>query len=321
MQPPKTPHNERIRLATLRSLSVLDTQPEERFDRLTRMARRMFRAPIALVSLIDENRQWFKSCDGLSLSELPRETSFCGHAILGNDVFLIEDALKDARFADNPLVTGEPHIRFYAGCPLRSIDGTKMGTLCIIDTKPRAFDSDDMTALKDLTAMVEAELTSFQLAITDELTKISNRRGFNLLAQYSLDFCLRQRVTATLVFLDLDNFKQVNDSFGHAEGDRSLIRFSDAMKTSFRDSDVFARLGGDEFLVLLTDTSKAEAETAIEKLLQQIQAQNSAGQRVNDLSFSCGIVEFQTEKHKTIDDLLADGDLLMYQIKNEKKLK
>jgi diguanylate cyclase (GGDEF)-like protein len=321
MRSPPTPENEPMRLATLRSLSVLDSQPEERFDRLTRMAKRMFRAPIALVSLIDENRQWFKSCDGLSVSELPRETSFCGHAILGNDVFLIEDALKDERFADNPLVTGEPHIRFYAGCPLRAVNGAKMGTLCIIDTKPRAFDDEDITALKDLTAMVEAELTSFQLAITDELTKISNRRGFNILAQYSLDFCVRQHVTASLVFLDLDNFKQVNDTFGHAEGDYTLIRFSDALKTSFRDSDVFARLGGDEFLVLLTNASKLDAETAIGKLTQQIQVGNKAGQRVSDLSFSCGIVEFQSEKHKTIDDLLADGDLLMYQIKNEKKLR
>ena len=172
--------------------------PEERFDRLTRMCKRLFGVPIALVSLVDENRQWFKSCVGLSVSETPRDISFCGHAILGNEIFVIPDAAKDERFADNPLVLDEPHIRFYAGCPLRSQNGCKLGTLCIIDRKPRELTQEDLDTLKDLASMVERELEAVQLATLDDLTKISNRRGFMALAQHSLNLCSRQETQASL---------------------------------------------------------------------------------------------------------------------------
>ena len=119
MKAPATSIDEAVRLTTLRSLDILDSLGEERFDRLTRMAKQMFRVPIALVSLVDENRQWFKSCVGLDVSETSRDISFCGHAILGDEVFVISDTLKDDRFSDNPLVLEDPHIRFYAGCPIR----------------------------------------------------------------------------------------------------------------------------------------------------------------------------------------------------------
>ena len=120
--------DEALRLETLRRLSLLDSEAEERFDRLTRMARRVFNVPIALVSLVDEDRQWFKSCAGMELSETPRDISFCGHAILGDGAFVIPDTLQDERFCDNPLVTGPPHVRFYAGCPLRGPGGRKLGS-------------------------------------------------------------------------------------------------------------------------------------------------------------------------------------------------
>ena len=191
MKTPDIPEDEQTRLKTLKSLDVLDTIPEERFDRLTRMCKRLFDVPIALVSLVDENRQWFKSCVGLDVSETPRDISFCGHAILGNDIFTIPDAASDARFTDNPLVIDEPHIRFYAGCPLRSPNGSKLGTLCIIDRKPRTLSEEDLETLKDLAAMVERELEAVQLATIDDLTRISNRRGFMTLAQHSLNLCNR----------------------------------------------------------------------------------------------------------------------------------
>ena len=139
MKSPSAPQDEQIRLDTLHSFNILDTEHEERFDRLTRMAKRLFGVPIALVSLVDESRQWFKSCFGLSISETSRDISFCGHTILGNDMFIIPDTSLDERFADNPLVLNEPYIRFYAGYPLIAPNGSKLGTLCIIDTKPRSF--------------------------------------------------------------------------------------------------------------------------------------------------------------------------------------
>jgi diguanylate cyclase (GGDEF)-like protein len=319
MKVPDIPLDEKLRLTTLRSLGVLDTPEEDRFDRLTRMAKRMFRVPIALVSLVDENRQWFKSCDGLSVRETPREVSFCGHAILGEDIFVIPDALADPRFADNPIAAGAPHVRFYAGCPLRAPNGAKVGTLCVIDHVPREFDENDADALRDLAAMVEDELAAFQLATTDELTRISNRRGFLHLARYSLNFCARRGTVASLAFLDLDKFKPINDIYGHAEGDRALAMFAELMAGSFRSSDVFARLGGDEFAVLLTNCGQQQAEKAIEAFAQRLQARNELDQRGYDLAFSCGIVEFNPALQESIEALLAQGDALMYAIKASKR--
>ncbi|NNC65016.1 MAG: GAF domain-containing protein, partial [Gammaproteobacteria bacterium] len=130
-----TPIGETVRLCSLQNLKVLDTLPEERFDRITRLVARVFDVPIALVSLVDVDRQWFKSRHGLDADETPREISFCGHAILEEKTFVVHDAAKDERFVDNPLVTGGPKIRFYAGHPVHSPQGTRIGTLCLIDRK------------------------------------------------------------------------------------------------------------------------------------------------------------------------------------------
>ncbi|MDP1932026.1 MAG: sensor domain-containing diguanylate cyclase [Gammaproteobacteria bacterium] len=318
MKKPETPQDEKARLEALRSFSVLDTPPEERFDRLTRMAKRLFGVPIALVSLVDENRQWFKSCFGLTVSETSRDISFCGHAILGNDLFIIPDTIADERFFDNPLVLNAPHIRFYAGCPLSAPSGQKLGTLCIIDRKPRSFEKDDLEALKDLASMVERELAAVQMATLDDLTAISNRRGFIMLAEYSLHICTRQKLPASLVFMDLDKFKNINDTFGHAEGDRTLTIFAEQMIAFCRDSDVCARLGGDEFAMLLTNTPKEEAENIVARLHQSITKYNLEANLGYDILFSHGIVEFDPEKHHTINAMLADGDSLMYLLKRSK---
>lgn len=315
MQKPDIPEDEDVRLKTLHSLCVLDTPTEQRFDRLTRLAKRIFDVPIALVSLVDEHRQWFKSCIGLSVSETSRDISFCGHAILGNKLFLIPDAAKDDRFANNPLVLNEPHIRFYAGCPLRHLNGSKLGTLCIIDKKPRKLSQEDLEALKDLAELAERELMAVQLATLDDLTKISNRRGFISVAKNSLSICARQDVPASLVFFDLNEFKAINDKFGHAEGDKALIAFADKMRSSFRDSDVFARLGGDEFVVLLTNTSRQLAEETIKRFRKSIETYNQEGKRGYNISFSDGIVTVAGDEDRSMEVLLRKADSLMYEKK------
>jgi GAF domain-containing protein len=160
MQTPLTPVNEILRLDTLRALHILDTAPEERFDRLTRIAKRLFDVPIVLVSLVDTHRQWFKSCIGIDATETTRDISFCAHAIHGDDIFEIPDARNDARFADNPLVLHSPGIRFYAGCPLNGGNGAKLGTLCLIDTRPRMLDAEGRSLLRDLARMTETELSA-----------------------------------------------------------------------------------------------------------------------------------------------------------------
>tara|TARA_R110000822_G_scaffold59736_36_gene149281 strand:+ start:16172 stop:17131 length:960 start_codon:yes stop_codon:yes gene_type:complete len=316
MKKPNLPENEEARLRSLRSLNILDTPAEERFDRLTRLARRMFGVPIALVSLVDENRQWFKSCAGLDVSETPRDISFCGHAILGDEILMIPDTQMDDRFADNPLVLNQPNIRFYAGCPLRYLDGSKLGTFCLIDQNPKTLNEEELDDLKGLAALAERELVMAQLATLDDLTKISNRRGFIELAQHSLNICARQNIPASLVFFDLDKFKLINDELGHREGDKALILFADKMRSIFRDSDVFARLGGDEFVVLLTNTSLDHAENIIERLRSSLDEDNQHNKGYN-LSFSAGIVTVEPGQDRSIAALLDRADSLMYEEKNQ----
>ena len=315
MKPPDIPDNEPQRLATLQSLDILDTVPEERFDRLTRMAKRLFGVPVALVSLVDANRQWFKSCDGLDVSETPRDVSFCGHAILGDGVFLIPDATLDERFKDNPLVVNEPYVRFYAGCPLLAYNGCRLGTLCIIDHSPRQMDDEDLLVLKDLAAMVERELAALQLATVDELTNVANRRGFMHMAQHSLRLCARQKSQASLVVFDLDNFKQINDTFGHGEGDKALVTFVESTRAVLRDSDLFARVGGDEFVALLNDAPTQFAESVCLRARQQLQALNQHTQDGYTIEFSYGVVAYNPDLHNSVEDLVSEGDALMYRQK------
>jgi len=165
------PEFEDERIAALKELEILDTPPDEKFDRITKIAQILFDVPIALVSLVDVNRQWFKSCVGLSVRETPRSMSFCSHAILEEDVMAIEDAKNDKRFADNPLVTGEPYIRFYAGKPIRGPTNQLLGTLCIIDKVPRKLSRGDRALLIDLANWVESEIKT--MALNNELKKIT----------------------------------------------------------------------------------------------------------------------------------------------------
>jgi PAS domain S-box-containing protein len=160
---PQIPADETERLEDLRNLQVLDTEAEERFDRVTRLAQGLFETPIALVSLIDQDRQWFKSRQGLAATQTPRDFSFCGHAILDDGVLVVPDATKDIRFSDNPLVTGDPDIRFYAGAPLKTDTGNAVGTLCVIDTRPREWTDAQSAALRDLADLVELELNQTRM--------------------------------------------------------------------------------------------------------------------------------------------------------------
>ncbi len=157
---PRIPANDEARIAALRATGVLDTPPEERFDAITRLAQRAFDVPMALVSLVDSDRQWFKSKQGVEADQTSRDVAFCAHAINGDDVFVVRDAELDPRFAENPLVRGDPHVRFYAGYPLNGPQGEKLGTLCIMDRKPRSMSDADLESLRKLGELVEQELVA-----------------------------------------------------------------------------------------------------------------------------------------------------------------
>ncbi|WP_395399324.1 GAF domain-containing protein [Pseudoduganella sp. UC29_106] len=159
MIPAPTPENEAGRIAALYLLLLLDTPREERFDRIVEFAAREFDVPIALISLIDSERQWFKAAVGLGdVCETGRDISFCGHAIMRSDIMVVPDALADTRFSDNPLVSGAPHIRFYAGAPLILRNGYALGTLCLIDTRPRRLDDVEMAIFSTLRGLLMQEL-------------------------------------------------------------------------------------------------------------------------------------------------------------------
>lgn len=180
MQAPPTPPDEDERLRDLVCLRILDTPPEPRFDRITRVAQHLFQVPISTIALIDRDRQWFKSKQGLEPRQTPRGISFCGHAILQDDVFVVENAVADPRFADNPLVTGHPSIRFYAGAPLSAPSGRRVGTLCIIDSAPRELSAADKRALQDMARWAESELTNVGLteAVSALEAEVARKREF-----------------------------------------------------------------------------------------------------------------------------------------------
>ena len=319
MTGPPLPPDDDARVESLRSLRVLDTPPEERFDRLTRLARRLFEVPIALVSFVDRDRQWVKSCQGVEMLETPRELSFCAHAILQSALFVVPDTTQDDRFRGNPAVKGDPNIRFYAGRPVKAPDGALVGTLCILDYRPRTLTAEDERLLNDLGTLVEEEFRTLQLVTTDDLTGLTNRRGFRAIAFHTLALCRRLQKPATLMILDLDQFKEVNDTLGHAAGDRILKEFSRQLLDVFRDSDVVARLGGDEFAVLLSGTDEAHASRPLGVLEARLEAAHAAAPEVSRIRFSAGAAHFDEERHPTVDELLHEADLLMYQRKRARR--
>lgn len=319
MQAPKIPDNEAERLHALRTLEILDTTHEERFDRVTRMAKRMFGVSISLVSLIDEERQWFKSKQGLDAEETPRDISFCGHAINQEELLIIPNAIEDERFSENPLVTGYPNIRFYAGYPLKLRQGVNIGTLCLIDPKPRELEEEDQQLLQDLGAMIEQEIKSIQTASLDELTLISNRRGFLNLAEHSRKVSARKGTALSVILFDLDKFKPINDEFGHHEGDFALKEFARTLTETLRECDVVGRLGGDEFVALLTDLTPEQLDEVLQRLADNVKKLNQELNKPYSIEFSAGVAHFPHDSELPIEGMIEQADAAMYKQKKSNR--
>lgn len=318
MHSPKIPDNEAERLHTLRALNLLDSSYEERFDRVTRMAKRMFGVPISLVSLVDEERQWFKSKQGLDAEETPREVSFCAHAINDDGLFIIPDAAEDIRFHDNPLVTDAPNIRFYAGYPLKLRQGVNIGTLCLIDSKPRQMDEEDRQLLRDLGALIEQEIKSVQMATLDALTMISNRRGFLSMADHTLKVCRNNKLSSSVIVLDLNKFKSINDNFGHYEGDFALKTFATELLGTFTECDVVGRWGGDEFVVLLNDTTPEQVELSLSRLRENVSQVNSEINKPYCIEFSAGVCHHAYDSELSLEERIEQADCEMYRMKGNR---
>jgi diguanylate cyclase (GGDEF)-like protein len=265
---PVPPH-ELSRLSALARYNVLDTLPEPSYDDVAQLAAFIVGTPISLVSLIDAERQFSKSHIGMPGGEMPREQAFCSHAICTpNEVMVVEDASQDSRFADNPLVTGDTHVRFYAGAPLVTPDGHALGTLCVIDRNPRKINEEQKTALqtlaRSLISVLELGLRTRELqgsnkvleriSLTDPLTGVSNRLAFKQRMQEETERSQRYSHPLSLLMLDIDHFKSYNDSYGHLAGDDLLKVFAEKLNDVVRGSDCVYRYGGEEFVVILPET-------------------------------------------------------------------
>jgi len=306
MVTPPTPVDELLRLETLRNLKILDTDPEERFDRVTRLAKRIFNAPIALVSLVDSDRQWFKSYQGIEVTETSRDVSFCGHAILDDQVMVVSDTHADERFRDNPLVSANPNIRFYAGCPLSAPNGSKLGTLCVIDSEPREIDDEDIALLEELGQLVEEELAMAGMLHDDPVTGLSNSLGFSQIAEYLLAMCLRTDSPATMMLFRVANQDMVTGFMGQEEGDRAAIEMTQTLMASFRDSDIIGRLTHDTYAVLMAGASLENVEAAHQRIESALQERNQHGTSEYELDVETCAVTYDPDSHADVNALIED---------------
>ena len=258
------------RIAALHRLNVLDTAAEQPFEKIVTLVRTVLAVPIATVTLVDRDRQWFKAQRGLDQQETPRAISFCTHTIQQREPLIVEDAHLDPRFAGTPMVVGPPHIRSYAGIPLRTPEGYNVGSLCAMDTRERRFSPADVAILTNFANIVCDELELRMIAQVDHLTGALTRRGFVEQAEREMARSRRYQRPSALVMLDVDHFKVVNDTYGHTTGDQVLHQLARLAEATLRPIDVFGRLGGEEFGILLPETDADEALIVAERLREAI---------------------------------------------------
>jgi len=302
------------RLAALHRYEVLDTPSEEAFDRITGLVKTVLGVPICTVALIDADRQWFKSCVGVSGRETSRDISFCTHTIMNREHLCVPDATLDPRFVENPLVLGEPHIRSYLGVPLSTPDGYNVGSLCVIDVVPREFRQDQIGILKSFASLVVDELELRRIAQTDYLTGAATRRGFTLELEKSIARFKRAGHPTALVMLDIDHFKRVNDTYGHAAGDLVLRSVAGELTAQLRQSDSLGRLGGEEFGILFQDIAVENVLASTERLRVRLESLSVPYEPPIRITASFGIAPLQAEV-STVRQWLALADEALYTAK------
>lgn len=338
---PERPANEAQRLAALQRARVLDTPQEATFDDLVRIAAAICDVPMAIVSLVDAERQWLKARIGVDVSETSRNDSFCAHAILDPEtVMVVPDAFDDPRFHENPLVVGAPYIRFYAGVPLLDPQGFPLGSFCVMDRRPRELDDDQNHALTALARQAsrlidlhrlglelghhlserdwyEQQLQQYQtelerqnadlteLTRTDSLTGLPNRRAFS----QALDEVTEAGVPYAVAICDIDHFKTINDVHGHPEGDRVLCAVAAALRDQHAARGRVARFGGEEFVLLFPATGREPAAMQCERLREAI-AHLPVGL---PLTVSIGVAEGAPGEHG--EAVVARADAALYSAK------
>jgi diguanylate cyclase (GGDEF)-like protein len=303
------------RLAALYEYEVLDTKPEESFDRITRLVKMTIGTPIAVVSLIDRHRQWFKSRVGIETIETPRDISFCTHTIQKDEPLIVPNAIEDSRFRNSPLVVGEPGIRFYVGVPLRTPGGFNIGALCAMDTKPGNVTPEQIAVMQDLARLVVDELELRKLAAIDGLTGAMTPRAFAFEAKREIARVRRNGRPLGCILFDLDHFKSINDTLGHAAGDLVLRSIASICESELRTVDLLGRIGGEEFAVMLPETPLTGACETAERLRRKIsEAPISYGGNSILITASFGVAVYE-EGDWEFANTLKRADRAMYRAK------
>lgn len=326
------PNNEASRLAALKSYGILDTPPEAFYDDIAQLATFICKTPIALISFIDESRQWFKARVGVATSEIPRQDAFCAHAILRpEEILVVKEPQRDPRFSNNPLVTGKPSIQFYAGVPIVTETGEALGTLCVIDTQPNDLDEHALSALRNLARQIMAhldlgkslvELQNCQLQltqvnqklaeqnITDDFTQLKNRRGFQHTLRVEWERTFRYSNSLSLLLIDVDQCKSYKDEFGRTACDKLLLKVAQLISHGARELDLIARLSDDEFAILLPETNSEGAMQLAERIRYRIELEDWPNRPV---TVSIGVSSYHGQADA--DALLADADQALHRAK------
>lgn len=335
MEIPKLPDNEEERLKALHDLKIVNTPIEKGFERITRLAKKIFDVPIVNITFIDKDTQFIKSSQGLEkLGTTPRDIAFCSHTILGEDVLVVNDAVEDKRFNDNPFVTEDPKIRFYAGCPVREKNNQKVGTICLIDQRPRTFTEAQIECFKDLASLVENELQSYSLASqnqslndkideirkassVDTLTRVWNRGAITQIVEkiYSLSFQNKEKFLVGMV--DIDHFKLINDSYGHQVGDKVLCEVAKMLVDALRKNDAIGRWGGEEFLLIMQSGAHTELYQVLSRIKSSIEKTPIIYKKEQIFcTLTIGATVFDPNDPKPLEDLIGKADKNLYRGKN-----
>lgn len=307
-------NDEEGRLCALRRANILDTEPEPWFEEIVELVKDVLHVPMCAVSLVDAHRQWFKARRGLGVSETPRDVSFCTHTIASPGPLLIRDATADARFSNNLLVVGEPHIRSYAGVPLTTSDGYNLGSLCIIDTITREFDPREVKILSKFAKLVIDELELRRMVSIDQLTNALTRRAWLQLSESEVQRAHRYGRPLSIAVFDIDHFKSINDTFGHPAGDMVLADVAFACTSKLRDTSSLGRLGGEEFGLLLVEANADEALRTADRFRTLIEETSSKedGEPLVTASFGVATLDGNGE---SLGELIQRADLALYEAK------
>ena len=348
----RSKQQEAERLAALARYNILDTLPEPAYDDVVEIASCIAGTPIALISLLDQERQWFKAKLGLAVDSTPREDSFC-KCLLDlplDEVLIVPDAHADARFSASPLVVGDPYIRFYMGAPLVTPDGHVLGSLCTIDRVVRHPTEQQALALQALArhvmqllelrhrnreirellserAVQMRELSNYQVLLeqhnrqlltesrTDRLTKIGNRAALDQYLLASHQGCIKLGQPLSILLIDVDHFKPYNDQFGHPAGDEVLQQVAALLYDSCRSTDFAARYGGEEFMLILPETTARTAVQVAERLRHRIEEEQFPNRQITVSIGVARMIPRKSQQPITVPELVRYADQALYQAK------